>query len=53
MELPNKQTVEIIKESMINNKNETGKTVYLKINVEKVNVFTEDGTKNLVTAYEK
>lgn len=53
MELPNKQTVEIIKESVINNKNETGKTVYLTINVDKVNVFTEDGTKNLVLANEK
>jgi iron(III) transport system ATP-binding protein len=53
MELPNKQTVEIIKESIINNKNETGKTVYLTINTDKVNVFTEDGTKNLVIADEK
>ncbi|MGH4037001.1 MAG: ABC transporter ATP-binding protein [Sphaerochaeta sp.] len=53
MELPNKQTVEIIKESVINNINETGKTVYLTINTDKVNVFTEDGTKNLVIADEK
>jgi iron(III) transport system ATP-binding protein len=53
MELPNKQTVEIIKESIINNKNETGNTVYLTINLDKVNVFTEDGTKNLVNAHEK
>lgn len=53
MELPNKQIVEIIKESVINNKNETGKTVYLTINTDKVNVFTEDGTKNLVIADEK
>lgn len=53
MELPNKQIVEIIKESMINNENETGKTVYLKINTDKVNVFTQDGNKNLVIAYEK
>jgi len=53
MELPNKQTVEIIKESVINNINETGKTVYLTINTDKVNVFTEDGSKNLVIADEK
>ncbi len=53
MELPNKQIVEIIKESMINNKNETGKTVYLTINTDKVNVFSEDGNENLVIAYEK
>ncbi len=53
MELPNKQIVEIIKESMINNKNEKGKKVYLTINTEKVNVFTKDGTENLVIAYEK
>lgn len=53
MELPNKQIIEVIKESMINNANETGKTVYLTINTEKVNVFNEDGTKNLVIANEK
>ena len=52
MELPNNQIVEIIKESMIDSKIETGKTVYLTINVEKVNVYTEDGTKNLVIAHE-
>ncbi len=53
MELPNKQIVEIIKESMINNENEVGKTVYLKINTDKVNVFSENGETNLVIAYEK
>lgn len=53
MELPNKQIIEVIKESMINNANETGKTVYLTINTDKVNVFNEDGTKNLVIANEK
>ncbi len=53
MELPNKQIVEIIKESMINNINETGKKVYLTINTDKVNVFTQDGSENLVIAYEK
>ena len=53
MELPNKQVVEIIKESMINNENEVGKTVYLTVNTDKINVFNEDGTENLVIAYEK
>ncbi len=53
MELPNKQTVEIIKESMIDSKHETAKEIYLTINVDKVNVFTEDGTKNLVIVNEK
>jgi len=53
MELPNKQIVEIIKESMIDNIIETGKTVYLTINTKKVNVFSEDGKTNLVLAYEK
>jgi iron(III) transport system ATP-binding protein len=52
MELPNKQRVEIIKESMIDNENETGKSVYLTINVNKVNIYTEDGTKNLVLDHE-
>ena len=53
MELPNKQIVEIIKESMIGNTMETEKTVYLTINVDKVNVFTEDGSKNLVITNEE
>jgi len=52
MELQNKQIVEIIKESMIDSSIETGQTVYLTINVDKVNVYTEDGTKNLVIAHE-
>ncbi len=53
MELPNKQIVEIIKESMINKSNNKGETVYLTINTEKVNIFSEDGKENLVIAYEK
>jgi iron(III) transport system ATP-binding protein len=52
MELPNKQIVEIIKESMIDNQMEPGTSVYLTINVDKVNVYTEDGTTNLVIAHE-
>lgn len=53
MELPNKQIVEIIKESMINKSNNKGETVYLTINTKKVNIFSEDGKENLVIAYEK
>lgn len=52
MELPNKQVVEVIKESMIDNIIEPGTEVYLTINTEKVNVYTEDGSKNLVIAHE-
>jgi len=37
---------------MIDSSIETGQTVYLTINVDKVNVYTEDGTKNLVIAHE-
>ncbi|MBL7005591.1 MAG: ABC transporter ATP-binding protein [Spirochaetia bacterium] len=52
IELPNKQVVEVIKESMIDNMIEPGTDVYMTINTEKVNVYTEDGSKNLVIAYE-
>lgn len=52
IELPNKQIVEVIKESMIGNIIEPGTEVYLTINTEKVNVYTEDGSKNLVIAHE-
>jgi iron(III) transport system ATP-binding protein len=52
IELPNKQIVEVIKESMIDNLIEPGTEVYLTVNTEKVNVYTEDGSKNLVIAHE-
>lgn len=52
IELPNKQIVEVIKESMIDNMLSPGTEVYLTINTEKVNVYTEDGSKNLVIAHE-
>jgi len=52
IELPNKQVVEVIKESMIDNLIKPGTVVYLTINTEKVNVYTEDGSKNLVIAHE-
>jgi len=52
IELPNKQVVEVIKESMIGNIIEPGTEVYLTVNTDKVNVYTEDGSKNLVIAHE-
>jgi len=52
IEMPNKQLVEVIKESMIDNLIEPGTEVYLTINTDKVNVYTEDGSKNLVIAHE-
>ncbi len=52
IELPNKQIVEVIKESMIDNLIKPGTDVYLTINTGKVNVYTEDGSKNLVIAHE-
>ncbi|MDC7234615.1 MAG: ABC transporter ATP-binding protein, partial [Spirochaetales bacterium] len=52
MELPNKQVVEVIKESMIDNLIEPGTEVYLTINTDKVNVYTEDGSRNLVIPHE-
>ena len=52
IEMPNKQIVEVIKESMIDNLIEPGTEVYLTINTAKVNVYTEDGSKNLVIAHE-
>ena len=52
IELPNKQVVEVIKESMIDSLIKPGTEVYLTINTEKVNVYTDDGLKNLVIAHE-
>ncbi len=52
IELPNGQIVEVIKESMIDNTIEPGTEMYLTVNTEKVNVYTEDGSKNLVIQHE-
>lgn len=52
LELPNGQIVEVIKESMIGNTIEPGTEMYVTVNTEKVNVYTEDGSKNLVISHE-
>lgn len=48
VELPNKQIVEIIHESVMESDFKSGDTVYLKIKTEKINVFTKDGNRNLI-----
>ena len=40
--------VEIIQESKIDSIIEKGKEIHLKVKTEKINVFTEDGTKNII-----
>ena len=42
------ERAEIIQESKIDSIIEKGKEIYLKVKTEKVNVFTEDGSKNIV-----
>ncbi len=49
--LPNKQTVEIIHESVMGNNLKSGDTVYLNIKVDKINVFSKDGNRNLIHEY--
>lgn len=46
-ELPNKQEIEIIHESVMHNKFKPGDMVSLNIKTEKINVFTKDGSRNL------
>jgi len=48
--LPNKQTVEIIHESVMESTYKPGDTVYLKIKTEKINIFSKDGNRNLISA---
>ncbi len=48
VELPNRQTIEIIHESVMENSFKTGDTVYLSIKTEKINVFSQDGARNLL-----
>ncbi|MBL7006978.1 MAG: ABC transporter ATP-binding protein [Spirochaetia bacterium] len=48
--LPNNQTVEIIHESDMIRSFKPGDIVYLNIKTEKINVFTEDGNRNLIYA---
>ena len=44
----NGEKVEIIQESKIDSIIEKGKEIYLKVKTEKINVFTEDGSKNII-----
>jgi len=50
VELPNKQTIEIIHESVMDSSFKPGDTVYLSIKTEKINVFSKDGNRNLIRA---
>ena len=50
VELPSKQTIEIIHESVLNSGFKPGDTVYLSIKAEKINVFSQDGIRNLIRA---
>lgn len=44
----NDERAEIIQESKIDSIIEKGKEIYLKVKTEKINVFTEDGSKNII-----
>jgi len=48
VETLDKTKIEIIKESSLSNRFEIGSTVSLKINESKINVFSNDGEKNLI-----
>ena len=50
VELPNKQIIEIIHESVMDGSFKPGDTVYLSIKTEKINVFSKDGNRNLIRA---
>ena len=50
VELPNKQIIEIIHESVMDSGFKPGDTVYLNIKIEKINVFSKDGNRNLISA---
>ena len=50
VELPGKQTIEIIHESVMDSSFRRGDTVYLTIKSEKINVFSKDGNRNLIRA---
>jgi iron(III) transport system ATP-binding protein len=50
VELPGKQTIEIIHESVMDSSFKSGDTVYLDIKSEKINAFSEDGSRNLIRA---
>ena len=44
----NGEKAEIIQESKIDSIIENGKEIYLKVKTEKINVFTQDGSKNII-----
>ena len=47
--LPGGQTIEIIHESVMDSNYKPGDTVYLNIKSEKINVFSKDGNRNLIS----
>jgi len=53
IELENKSLIEVIEESDINDPHKPNDVVKLDINITKINIFTKDGTENLVSKYEK
>jgi iron(III) transport system ATP-binding protein len=50
VELPSGQTIEIIHESVMDSSHKSGDAVNLRIKAEKINVFSKDGSRNLVRA---
>jgi iron(III) transport system ATP-binding protein len=50
VEIPGGQIVEIIHESEMDSPFKTGDEVWLSLNPEKINVFTRDGSRNLIHA---
>lgn len=48
IELENGDKVDVVTESSIKGVHQAGETVYLNLKSEKINIFTEDGSKNLV-----
>lgn len=51
--LTNGNDVHIIEESTLNNNYREGQEVRVTLNIDKINIFTSDGLKNLSAAYEK
>ena len=47
--LDSEEPVEIIQESMIDETIQPGREIYLTVKPEKINVFTEDGSSNILT----
>ncbi|MBT3273431.1 MAG: ABC transporter ATP-binding protein [Spirochaetales bacterium] len=50
VELPDKKVVEIIRESVMDAIFKPGDAVYLSLETEKINVFSNDGNRNLIRA---